>query len=80
MARPQSEYAAATRIGRLSVASAGWQQTKRVLRFVESDAGTLPTGTDEQGALLVHCLDISQPVAANLRAEERLFIRAFGGD
>jgi multicomponent Na+:H+ antiporter subunit E len=42
--------------------------------------GTLPTGTDEQGALLVHCLDISQPVAANLAAEEGLFIRAFGGD
>ena len=42
--------------------------------------GTLPTGTDEQGALLVHCLDTSQPVAANLAAEERLFIRAFGGD
>jgi multicomponent Na+:H+ antiporter subunit E len=42
--------------------------------------GTLPTGTDEQGALLVHCLDIRQPVAANLRAEEQLFIRAFGGD
>src|ERR1700729_1276822 len=31
--------------------------------------GTLPTGTDEQGALLVHCLDIGQPVAANLKAE-----------
>ena len=42
--------------------------------------GTLPTGTDEQGALLVHCLDMRQPVAANLRAEEQLFIRAFGGD
>jgi multicomponent Na+:H+ antiporter subunit E len=42
--------------------------------------GTLPTGTDEHGALLVHCLDSSQPVAANLKAEERLFIRAFGGD
>ena len=42
--------------------------------------GTLPTGTDEQGALLVHCLDRSQPVAANLAAEEQLFIRAFGGD
>ena len=27
--------------------------------------GTLPTGTDEEGALLVHCLDIGQPVAAN---------------
>jgi multicomponent Na+:H+ antiporter subunit E len=42
--------------------------------------GTLPTGTDEQGALLVHCLDMSRPVAANLAAEEQLFIRAFGGD
>jgi multicomponent Na+:H+ antiporter subunit E len=42
--------------------------------------GTLPTGTNEQGALLVHCLDVAQPVAANLAAEERLFIRAVGGD
>ena len=42
--------------------------------------GTLPTGTDEDGALLVHCLDIGQPVAANLAAEERLFIRAVGGE
>jgi multicomponent Na+:H+ antiporter subunit E len=42
--------------------------------------GTLPTGTDEQGAVLVHCLDMRQPVAANLKAEEQLFIRAFGGD
>ncbi len=42
--------------------------------------GTLPTGTDEHGALLVHCLDISTPVAANLSAEERLFIRAVGGE
>ena len=42
--------------------------------------GTLPTGTDARGALLIHCLDMSQPVAANLAAEEQLFIRAFGGD
>jgi multicomponent Na+:H+ antiporter subunit E len=42
--------------------------------------GTLPTGTDQRGALLVHCLDLGQPVAANLKAEERLFIRAVGGD
>jgi len=42
--------------------------------------GTLPTGTDENGALLVHCLDNGQPVAANLAAEERLFIRAVGGE
>ena len=42
--------------------------------------GTLPTGSDENGALLVHCLDISQPVAANLAAEEALFSRAIGHD
>jgi multicomponent Na+:H+ antiporter subunit E len=40
--------------------------------------GTLPAGTDENGALLVHCLDVSQPVAANLAVEEALFTRAFG--
>jgi multicomponent Na+:H+ antiporter subunit E len=42
--------------------------------------GTLPTGTDENGALLVHCLDVGQPVAANLAEEERLFIRAVVGE
>jgi multicomponent Na+:H+ antiporter subunit E len=42
--------------------------------------GTLPTGTDEKGALLVHCLDTSQPVAANLAAEEQLFMRVVGID
>ena len=42
--------------------------------------GTLPTGTNQQDELLVHCLDLGQPVAANLGAEQRLFIRAIGGD
>jgi multicomponent Na+:H+ antiporter subunit E len=42
--------------------------------------GTLPTGTDEHGALLVHCLDVAQQIAANLAKEERLFIRAIGFD
>jgi multicomponent Na+:H+ antiporter subunit E len=42
--------------------------------------GTLPTGTGEDGALLVHCLDTGQPIAANLAAEEGLFIRALGHD
>jgi multicomponent Na+:H+ antiporter subunit E len=42
--------------------------------------GTLPTGNNEQGALLLHCLDVSQPVAANLAVEEQRFIRAVGGD
>ena len=40
--------------------------------------GTLPTGLDENGALLVHCLDVSQPVAENLAHEERLFMQAIG--
>lgn len=42
--------------------------------------GTLPTGTDHNGALLIHCLDADQPVAANLAAEETLFIRVLGND
>lgn len=42
--------------------------------------GTLPTGTDKDGALLIHCLDVDQPVAANVAAEESLFIRALGHD
>jgi multicomponent Na+:H+ antiporter subunit E len=42
--------------------------------------GTLPTGSDENGALLVHCLDVDQPVVAGLAAEEALFSRAIGDD
>jgi multicomponent Na+:H+ antiporter subunit E len=42
--------------------------------------GTLPAGSDENGALLVHCLDVGQPVAANLAREEALFSRAIGHD
>jgi len=42
--------------------------------------GTLPTGANERDELLVHCLDVGQPVAANLAAEERLFIQAIGFD
>ena len=41
--------------------------------------GTLPVGTNEDGTLLVHCLDVEQPVAAQLAAEEALFVRALGG-
>lgn len=37
--------------------------------------GTLPTGFDEAGALLVHGLDVEQPIAAELAAEEALFSR-----
>jgi multicomponent Na+:H+ antiporter subunit E len=41
--------------------------------------GTVPTGSDKTGGLLIHCLDVEQPVAAQLASEERLFVRAMGG-
>jgi multicomponent Na+:H+ antiporter subunit E len=39
-------------------------------------AGALPAGTDANDKLVVHCLDIEQPVAANMAAEQTLFLRA----
>jgi multicomponent Na+:H+ antiporter subunit E len=42
--------------------------------------GTLPCGTDASGAVIVHCLDVTQPVAAQLAAEEASFVRALGGE
>jgi multicomponent Na+:H+ antiporter subunit E len=41
--------------------------------------GTLPSGTDESGGLIVHCLDETQPVTEQLAAEEALLIKALGG-
>jgi multicomponent Na+:H+ antiporter subunit E len=40
--------------------------------------GTLPLGSTEDGALLVHCLDVSRSVSAGLRRDETLFSRALG--
>jgi len=40
--------------------------------------GTLPAGPDESGAIVVHCLDVGQPVAAHLATDERLFAQALG--
>jgi multicomponent Na+:H+ antiporter subunit E len=40
--------------------------------------GTLPAGSEDGGALLIHCLDVEQPVATNLAAEEDLFSRMIG--
>ena len=37
--------------------------------------GTVPTGSDERGGLLIHCLDTGQPVAAQLTTEEEVFAR-----
>lgn len=42
--------------------------------------GTLPSGIDETGDLVVHALDVSQPVAADLAAEEKRFGRMLSDD
>jgi multicomponent Na+:H+ antiporter subunit E len=41
--------------------------------------GTLPAGTGPDGRLLIHCLDVGQPVATQLAREEALFADALGG-
>jgi multicomponent Na+:H+ antiporter subunit E len=40
--------------------------------------GTVPTGQRGDEALLIHCLDVEQPVAAQLAAEETLFAQVTG--
>jgi len=40
--------------------------------------GSVPSGADERGALVVHCLDVAQPVAAQLAADEARLARALG--
>jgi len=41
--------------------------------------GTVPVESDQSGALVMHCLDIRQPVTAQLAAEETLLVRITGG-
>ena len=41
--------------------------------------GTLPVGTDAKDALVYHCLDMDQPVAANLTRDESLLTRVRRG-
>jgi multicomponent Na+:H+ antiporter subunit E len=41
--------------------------------------GTLPIDTNDDGTLLVHCLDVGQPVAVQMAADEALFVQALGG-
>ena len=38
--------------------------------------GLLPAGFDTRGNVVVHCLDVSRPVAQQLAEEERRFLRA----
>ena len=40
--------------------------------------GTVPIGPDESGALLIHCLDTTQPVTDQLSAEEALLAQVMG--
>jgi multicomponent Na+:H+ antiporter subunit E len=40
--------------------------------------GTLPSGRSDNGALVIHCLDVEQPVAAQSAVEEELLARALG--
>jgi multicomponent Na+:H+ antiporter subunit E len=40
--------------------------------------GSLPIGADASGGLLIHCLDVEQPIAAQLAAEEVHFARVIG--
>jgi multicomponent Na+:H+ antiporter subunit E len=47
--------------------------------FTSLAPGTLPAGADESGAIMVHCLDIGQPVATQLAADERLLAQTLGG-
>lgn len=42
--------------------------------------GTLPSGPDDSGGLVIHCLDDTQPVVEQLAAEEALLINALGGN
>jgi multicomponent Na+:H+ antiporter subunit E len=41
--------------------------------------GTLPCGSDREDILIIHCLDATGPVAADMAAEEALFREALGG-
>jgi multicomponent Na+:H+ antiporter subunit E len=41
--------------------------------------GTIPSGTGPSGAITYHCLDASQPVAAQLAEEESRLLEALGG-
>jgi multicomponent Na+:H+ antiporter subunit E len=41
--------------------------------------GTLPVDANDDGTLLIHCLDIGQPVVAQMAADEDVFARALGG-
>ena len=42
--------------------------------------GTLPLPTGDGGTILIHCLDLDQPAAKQMAADEARFIRMLGQD
>lgn len=42
--------------------------------------GSLPADEDENGVIILHCLDVSQPFGEQMAAEESLVRRALGGE
>jgi multicomponent Na+:H+ antiporter subunit E len=40
--------------------------------------GTLPSGRSENGGVVIHCLDVEQPIAAQSAVEEEFLRRALG--
>jgi len=40
--------------------------------------GSVPIGPDQRDQLLIHCLDLRQPVAEQLAAEETRLLRVIG--
>jgi multicomponent Na+:H+ antiporter subunit E len=47
--------------------------------FVGLLPGTLPAGCDEKGRIVIHCLDLGQPVIEQLAAEETALQKVLGG-
>lgn len=50
------------------------------LTFMSLLPGSLPAWQEDDGRITIHCLDVGQPVAAQMAEEEKLFIRALGVD
>ncbi len=60
----------------VTLAAGPARQAFRLLSSLQP--GTLPIGPDEDGMLTVHCLDTTQPVAAQMAHEEALLAQALG--
>jgi multicomponent Na+:H+ antiporter subunit E len=53
--------------------------TRNAFRALMSlQPGSLPVSTEAEGEILVHCLDMNQPVAAQMAAQETVFLRLLG--